>query len=98
MTASRLVDRLPEAMGSKLKPRGARPRVRPAAHPIGRRHSLRSNRTSDGRQGPEPQALRNLLFGSNENSCVWIELELVEECVDLECACRTGIAKVQGDV
>jgi len=37
-------------------PRGARPQDRPAAHPIGPRHSLRSNRASDGRQGPEPQA------------------------------------------
>jgi hypothetical protein len=38
------------------EPREARPQGRPASHPIGRRHSLRSNRASDGRQGPEPQA------------------------------------------
>jgi len=52
VTARGLVGRPPEALGSELKPRGARPQDRPAAHPIGRRHSLRSNRRATADRVP----------------------------------------------
>jgi hypothetical protein len=84
LRARGLVGQPPEAMGSKLKPRGARTAYGPPYRPSP------VTALEQGERRPTGARAAGLT-----KPAVWIELELVEEWVDLECACRTGIAKVQ---